>query len=63
MVYFKTQNPNLGIFWRALEWKMLVCFITIWNILQPFGKIYGHLVYFPVSVCLGREKHGIPALK
>jgi hypothetical protein len=26
MVYFKTKNPNLGIFWSALEWKMLVYF-------------------------------------
>jgi hypothetical protein len=22
---YKTKNPNLGIFWRALEWKLLVC--------------------------------------
>jgi hypothetical protein len=26
MVCFQTQNPNLGKFWRALEWKMLVHF-------------------------------------
>jgi hypothetical protein len=28
MVCFRTKNPNLGKFWRALEWKMtpiLVC--------------------------------------
>jgi hypothetical protein len=25
-VCFQTQNPNLGKFWRALEWKMLVYF-------------------------------------
>jgi hypothetical protein len=31
MVYFNTKNPNLGIFWRALEWKMLVYFMTIVN--------------------------------
>jgi hypothetical protein len=30
MVYFKTKNLNLGIFWRALEWKMLVYFTTDW---------------------------------
>jgi hypothetical protein len=29
--------PNLGKFWSALEWKMLVYFMTIWNILRPFG--------------------------
>jgi hypothetical protein len=33
MVYFQTKNPNLGKFWRALELKMLVYFMTIWNIL------------------------------
>jgi hypothetical protein len=37
MVYFPTKNPNLGKFWRALEWKMLVYFMTICN-------IYSHLV-------------------
>jgi hypothetical protein len=30
MVYFHT---NLGKFWRALEWKMLVYFMITWNIL------------------------------
>jgi hypothetical protein len=32
MVYFQTKNPNLGKFWRALEWKLLVYFMVIWNI-------------------------------
>jgi hypothetical protein len=45
---FKPKNPNLGTFWRALEWKMLVHFMTIWNILRynlrPFGKVCGHLI-------------------
>jgi hypothetical protein len=44
MVYFQTKNPNMGKFWRALEWKMLVYFMTIWNNLWPFGIIYGRLV-------------------
>jgi hypothetical protein len=39
MVYFQTENTNLGKFWRALEWKMLVYFMAPCNILQ-------HLVYF-----------------
>jgi hypothetical protein len=43
MVCFQTKNSNLGKFWRALEWKMLVKFMVIWNILQSF---YGHLVMF-----------------
>jgi hypothetical protein len=39
MVYFHAQNPNLGIFWRALEWIILLYFISIWNILWQFGII------------------------
>jgi hypothetical protein len=44
MVYFQTKNINLGQFWRALEWKMLAYFMVIWNILRPFGIVYGKLV-------------------
>jgi hypothetical protein len=51
---FQTQNPNLGKFRWALEWKMLLYFMIVWNILVPFGLMYvwqfgivcGHLVYF-----------------
>jgi hypothetical protein len=45
MVYFQTKNPNLGKFWRPLDWKMLIYFMAIWNILQTFGIFYGHLGY------------------
>jgi hypothetical protein len=44
--WFQTKNPNLGKFRRAIEWKMLVYFMVIWNILWPFGIFYGHLEYF-----------------
>jgi hypothetical protein len=44
MVCFLAQNPNLDIFWSALERKMLVYFMAIWNILRPLGIIYGRLV-------------------
>jgi hypothetical protein len=44
MVCFQTKNPNFGKIWRALEWKMLLYFMTIWNILRPFGIIFGLLV-------------------
>jgi hypothetical protein len=46
VVYFQTKNPNLGKFWTALEWKMLVYFTAIWYILWSFGIFHGHLVYF-----------------
>jgi hypothetical protein len=33
MVCFQTKNPNWGKFWRALDCKMLVYFVAIWNFL------------------------------
>jgi hypothetical protein len=66
IVYFNTQNTNLGIFWRAFEWEMLVYYMTVWNILMrfgiffPFGLVCGHLVHFPALVCLNQEKSGNP---
>jgi hypothetical protein len=38
VVYFQTKNPNLSKFWRALDWKMLVC-------------CYVHLVHFVLIWC------------
>jgi hypothetical protein len=52
MVYFQTKNPNLGKFWRTLEWKKVGIFMNTWNItaifynVWPFGIVCGHLVYF-----------------
>jgi hypothetical protein len=67
MVHFKTKNPNLGKFWRALEWKTLVYFMANRNILRPFGIIYVRLVKFMVIwyvihnlVCWDQEKSGNP---
>jgi hypothetical protein len=55
-IYLHAKNTNLGIFWRNSELKMLVYFISIWNIychlvfcraiwyiLWPFGIFYGRL--------------------
>jgi hypothetical protein len=46
MVCFETKNPNFGKFWRVLQWKILVNFMTIWCILRPLEISYGYLVYF-----------------
>jgi hypothetical protein len=54
MVCFQTQNPNFGKFWRALQWKMLVYFITIWSSLRTFGIIIWYNLKFY------REKSGNP---
>jgi hypothetical protein len=52
-VYFHTRNPNWGIFWRALECKILVYlrqFVILWQfgilILWQFGRFYSNLVDF-----------------
>jgi hypothetical protein len=45
MVYFKTKSPNLGKFWRALNWNNVYIF-PIWNNLRTFGIFYNHLVHF-----------------
>jgi hypothetical protein len=57
MVCFQNKNPNLGKFWKALDWPILIYFTAIWNILGTFDIFYGHLVQvvfvwyiFPVLV-------------
>jgi hypothetical protein len=45
---FSNQNTNLGKFWCALQWNMLVYFIAIWFGLRPIGIFNLHLVYFVV---------------
>jgi hypothetical protein len=39
-VCFLTKNPNLGKFWRAFDWKMLIYLMPIWDILQTFRILY-----------------------
>jgi hypothetical protein len=46
MVCFQTKNPNLSKFWKALDWKMLIYFMAIWNILRTYGIFYDHLAQF-----------------
>jgi hypothetical protein len=65
---FRPKNPNWGIFWRTLEWKMLLHFLVTWNILRPFGYIkcaFGNFssfgTFFPALVYLHQEKSGNPA--
>jgi hypothetical protein len=58
MVCFHTENPDLGTFWRVLEWKRLIYSLVIWNILRPFGTFYGHLVYFPRFGIFSQVKSG-----
>jgi hypothetical protein len=43
---FQTKKSNLGKFWRVLQWKMLVYFMSILSTLRPWKIFCGHLVYF-----------------
>jgi hypothetical protein len=71
MVCFRTKNPNLGKFCRALEWKMLVyftyghleCFTAVCYILWPFSNVVAIWYIFPHFGILCQEKSGNPGLK
>jgi hypothetical protein len=67
MVYFQTKNTILDKFWSALDWKMLIYFMDVWNILRTFGIFYDHLVHFvfiwyifPVFGIMYHENSGNP---
>jgi hypothetical protein len=45
---FQTKNPNLGIFWKASQWKTLIHILAIWYILWAFGIFTDHFEYFVV---------------
>jgi hypothetical protein len=44
MVSFQTKNPNLGIFGRTLERKMLLYILVISNILVALGMFCWYFV-------------------
>jgi hypothetical protein len=61
MVCFQTKNSNLGKFWRALEWKVLLYFMINWEYFMAIWHnvhmaVCGHLVYFPHFGMFGPRK-------
>jgi hypothetical protein len=48
MAHFQTKNPDLGTFWRILQWKMLVYYTAIGSISRLLGIVCGLLAYFMV---------------
>jgi hypothetical protein len=61
MIFF---GNFFGACWRALEQKILVYMLSIWNILRilwPFGIICGHWAYSSLFGLLFQEKSGSPA--
>jgi hypothetical protein len=68
-LFSNQKNPNLGKFWRALGWKMLIYFMAIWNHLQTFRIFYDPLVHFVIvwlvlsgSGIMHQEKSGNPGV-
>jgi hypothetical protein len=55
MVYFHFENLDLGKFWWALEWKMLVFCMVIWNILWPFGNLVVIRTFSPFWYIVSRK--------
>jgi hypothetical protein len=60
MVYFQTQNPNLGKFWRAFKRKRLVYSMADWNISRPFGNLAAIWYIHPHYGTLCQERSGNP---
>jgi hypothetical protein len=61
MAAFETKNPDLGKFLRAFDWKKLIYFMHIWNILWIFGKVYDHLVHFVlILIHVFRFRYHVP---
>jgi hypothetical protein len=46
MAYLQTKNPNFGKFWRVLQWKMLLYFMSSWTVLLPLGIFCVQLAFF-----------------
>jgi hypothetical protein len=71
MVCFQTKNHNLGKLYRALDWKMFMYLMAIWNtyfmeiwdILWPFGTFFIHFVFFSGFGIMYQEKSGNPGFK
>jgi hypothetical protein len=60
-VFFQTETSNFD-FLRALDWKTLIYFMAIWNIVWTFVIFYDHSVHcvfiwyiFPVFVSCAQE--------
>jgi hypothetical protein len=68
MLYYHTENANFGIFWIALECKMLVFFIAICFYLN-FGTFFTWLVgiflailvyFYHILVCCAKKTLATP---
>jgi hypothetical protein len=64
IAFFQIKNYNLGKFWRALQWKMLVYVMDVWYILRPFAIFYGQVYFVVIWYFAGnlyQKKSGNPA--
>jgi hypothetical protein len=52
-MYFHTKHLNFDMFWKALEWKILLYFMAIWcTHLLSFGIFYYHFVVWYTYIFL-----------
>jgi hypothetical protein len=61
---FSNPKSQFGYILEGLGMEFcdhLEYFVAVWYNLWPFGTASGHLVYFPILVCLDQEKSGNPA--
>jgi hypothetical protein len=70
MVYFQNKNTDLGKLWSDFDWKLLIYFNVICNIVWTFGILYDHFVHFMLIWyifsgfgIMHQEKSGNPAGK
>jgi hypothetical protein len=55
MPYFQTKNPNFDVFWKALQWKILLYILAIWYTLRAFGIFCDFGIFFQVLVCCAKK--------
>jgi hypothetical protein len=59
MVSFQTKNQNLGKFWSALDWKMLLNLMAVCNMSLTLDIFYDDMIhFFPVFGIMYQEKSG-----
>jgi hypothetical protein len=56
MAYFQTENPNLGKFWKVLQWKLCIgIFIAILSMYVFIDILLSFGIFFPILVCCNEK--------
>jgi hypothetical protein len=60
--YLRTKKYQFGYFWNFWHWNgkcVYISLISIWSILQPFGKWSSCAICFKEKVVLSLERDGL----